>query len=515
MDNSVLSDLVINRLGGWVPVTVHGPCDDRLQDDTGGDPGIGNRAKQFQPDPALQICRKRLHDGASGTSEPHGGKFWMELRRAVHQLDGTPIRAQRVVHLADNLREFRTRIGHSLATERRKKRPQRGLLGHTVAYVLERYTRPRCRKGELERGRDRMLGICRAHHEIKERLFAFDVEVQSALGDAHGLGDVSHLRVRVPSLDEDLGGAVDELLETAGGNHARHELVIHDRLSQSSTPSSHSPCRYEKLKALGEEMTESGFTVVRSVGFLLAVAIAVSLQRITPQARLQGSWRTNLGLWVINAVVLGVVCGACAYTVARWARAAGVGVLTLVPMPRAVAIIASVVLLDVVSYGWHRANHQLRWLWQFHQVHHSDTTFTVSTGVRFHPGELLLSLPVRLAAVVALGAPAEGVLFFELIFAVANLVEHGDISLPARLERRLANVLITPALHRRHHSKQLTELNTNFGTIFSVWDRWFRTFLASSSVADVQTGLPGMSGAPGLLQAVLFPVRYRSMRAWR
>lgn len=262
-------------------------------------------------------------------------------------------------------------------------------------------------------------------------------------------------------------------------------------------------------------MTESGFTVVRSVGFLLAVAIAVSLQRITPQARLQGSWRTNLGLWVINAVVLGVVCGACAYAVARWASAAGVGVLTLVPMPRAVAIIASVVLLDVVSYGWHRANHQLRWLWQFHQVHHSDTTFTVSTGVRFHPGELLLSLPVRLAAVVALGAPAEGVLFFELIFAVANLVEHGDISLPARLERRLANVLITPALHRRHHSKLLTELNTNFGTIFSVWDRWFRTFLASSSVADVQTGLPGMSGAPGLLQAVLFPVRYRSMRAWR
>jgi sterol desaturase/sphingolipid hydroxylase (fatty acid hydroxylase superfamily) len=262
-------------------------------------------------------------------------------------------------------------------------------------------------------------------------------------------------------------------------------------------------------------MTESDFTVVRSLGFLLAVAIAVSLQRIAPHARLQGSWWTNLGLWAINAVVLGVVCGACAYTVARWASAAGVGVLALVPMPRAVAIIASVVVLDVVSYGWHRANHQLRWLWQFHQVHHSDATFTVSTGVRFHPGELLLSLPVRLSAVVVLGAPPESVLFFELIFTVANLVEHGDINLPARLERRLAQVLITPALHRRHHSKQVTELNTNFGTIFSLWDRWFRTFLASGSAADVQTGLPGMSGAPGLLQAVLFPVRYRSTRALR
>jgi sterol desaturase/sphingolipid hydroxylase (fatty acid hydroxylase superfamily) len=259
-------------------------------------------------------------------------------------------------------------------------------------------------------------------------------------------------------------------------------------------------------------MTESEFTVVRSVGFMLAVAIAVSLQRITPHARLRGSWRTNLGLWAINAIVLGVVCGACAYTVARWASAAGVGVLTLVPMPRAVAIIASVVVLDVVSYGWHRANHQLRWLWRFHQVHHSDPTFTASTGVRFHPGELLLSLPVRLSAVIAVGAPPEGVVFFELIFAVANLVEHGDVNLPARLERRLAQILITPALHRRHHSKQATELNTNFGTIFSLWDRWFGTFLASASAAGVQTGLPGTSNAPGLVQAVLFPLQYRSTR---
>jgi sterol desaturase/sphingolipid hydroxylase (fatty acid hydroxylase superfamily) len=262
-------------------------------------------------------------------------------------------------------------------------------------------------------------------------------------------------------------------------------------------------------------MTESGFTLVRSVGFLLAVAIAVSLQRIIPKSRLHGSWHTNFGLWVINGVVIGVVCGACAYTVARWASAAGVGVLALVPMPREVAILATVVLLDAVSYGWHRANHQLRWLWRFHQVHHSDTTFTVSTGLRFHPGELLLSLPVRLAAVIALGAPVEGVLIFELIFAVSNLVEHGDIRLPARLERRLARVLITPALHRRHHSEQRTELNTNFGTIFSLWDRGFGTYLANDSVADVRTGLPGISGAPGLLQAVLFPFRHRSVRAWR
>jgi sterol desaturase/sphingolipid hydroxylase (fatty acid hydroxylase superfamily) len=260
-------------------------------------------------------------------------------------------------------------------------------------------------------------------------------------------------------------------------------------------------------------MTERDFQVVRAAGFVLAVAVAVSLQRLTPHARLRGSWRTNCGLWAIDACVLGAVCGACAYTVARWASVAGIGVLNWVPMPRRVALIASVVVLDMVSYAWHRANHQLRWLWQFHRVHHSDTTFTVSTGVRFHPGELVLSLPVRLSAVVALGAPPEGVVFFELIFAVANLVEHGDINLPARLDQRLAPLLITPALHRRHHSKQVKELNRNFGTIFSLWDRCFGTFLASRSTADVQTGLPGMRDAPQLVQALLFPVRHRAGRA--
>jgi len=95
------------------------------------------------------------------------------------------------------------------------------------------------------------------------------------------------------------------------------------------------------------------------------------------------------------------------------------------------------------------------------------------------------------SAVVALAAPPESILFFELIFLVANLVEHGDINLPARFEQRLAQVLITPALHRRHHSKQVTELNTNFETTFSLWDRWFGTCLASGSAADVQTGFPG------------------------
>jgi sterol desaturase/sphingolipid hydroxylase (fatty acid hydroxylase superfamily) len=145
----------------------------------------------------------------------------------------------------------------------------------------------------------------------------------------------------------------------------------------------------------------------------------------------------------------------------------------------------------------------------------SHPAFTVSTGLRFHPGELLASLPVRLAAVVALGAPVEAVLAFEVLFTIANLVEHGDIDLPAVLERRLGQLFITPALHRFHHSRRWEDLNTNFGTIFSIWDRIFGTHRESSSSAPIRTGLPGGEESAPLLRAFLMPLGAVSPRRCR
>ena len=252
-------------------------------------------------------------------------------------------------------------------------------------------------------------------------------------------------------------------------------------------------------------MSEHDFNVIRSAGFVLAVVIAVGLQRLTPHARLRGSWTANCSLWGVNLAVLGVVCGACGFTVARWAAAAGVGLLAVVSAPRWLAIAASVLALDLVSYWWHRANHRLGVLWRFHRVHHSDLTFTVSTGVRFHPGELVLSLPLRLAAVALLGVPPEGVAIFEVCFTVANLVEHGDIDLPAPLEHFVDRALITPALHRWHHAQTWTQLNTNFGTVFAVWDRLFGTYHRSSSATPVKTGLPGVATPTGFVQALVLP----------
>jgi sterol desaturase/sphingolipid hydroxylase (fatty acid hydroxylase superfamily) len=156
-------------------------------------------------------------------------------------------------------------------------------------------------------------------------------------------------------------------------------------------------------------MSEQQFQIFRFAGFLLALVTAIALQRLLPHARLKGAWRANGALWLTNGVVMGVVCGACACSVALWARAAGLGVLNMVQAPLAASVVATVIAVDFVSYAWHRANHRLSFLWRFHRVHHSDTTFTVSTGLRFHRGELLLSLPLRLGAVALIGAPVSGI----------------------------------------------------------------------------------------------------------
>jgi sterol desaturase/sphingolipid hydroxylase (fatty acid hydroxylase superfamily) len=258
-------------------------------------------------------------------------------------------------------------------------------------------------------------------------------------------------------------------------------------------------------------MTEAEFQIVRAAGYVLALGVALALQQRRPHERLRGSWRINAGLWSVNLVVMGVVCGSCACTVARWAAAHEVGVLHQFAAPSWLAIPVTIMALDGVSYIWHRANHQLPWLWRFHRVHHSDPDFTVSTAVRFHPGELVQSLPLRLFAVAILGAPVEAVVALEVAFTLANFVEHGDIDLPLGLERALARVLVTPALHRRHHSQAVDELNTNFGTVFIVWDRLLGTFFPSTSAAHIRIGLANLP-APSIGGALALPFAYSDPR---
>lgn len=254
-------------------------------------------------------------------------------------------------------------------------------------------------------------------------------------------------------------------------------------------------------------MGESEFLVMRGAGFVFALALAVALEHWVPYATMRSSLRVNLTLWASNALLVGLVCGVCACTVALWGEAHGFGLLRHLAVAPGPAIALSVLVLDGVSYGWHRANHVIPLLWRFHQVHHSDATFTATTALRFHPGEVLLSLPLRLAVVALVGVPVAAIALFELVFAIANFVEHANIRLPAGFERGMARVFVTPALHRLHHSREQKLLDSNYGTIFSFWDRLFGTFGASSSERRVRIGLPGAAPSLGPAAVLTLPVR--------
>ena len=255
------------------------------------------------------------------------------------------------------------------------------------------------------------------------------------------------------------------------------------------------------------DWSETAYQLVRGLGLGAALAIGLALEFWRPHERMKPALRTNLGLWGIDALIMAVVCGACGWTVAQWGADRGLGLLAWLGAGSWTASLLGILALDAVSYAWHRANHQLPFLWRFHQVHHGDAAFHVTTALRFHPGELLMALPVRLAAVLLLGVPPEGVLLFELIFGVANLLEHGNFDRPEPVEPFVQRVLITPALHRTHHSADWQELNTNFGTVLSIWDRLARTLRSSSAARRIATGLPDRvaSQPPSVSESLLLP----------
>jgi sterol desaturase/sphingolipid hydroxylase (fatty acid hydroxylase superfamily) len=254
---------------------------------------------------------------------------------------------------------------------------------------------------------------------------------------------------------------------------------------------------------------ETRFQLIKTSGFVLSFALVFLVQTLAPYRRgsQRGGWRQNLPIAGLNAIVLTIVCGGCLCTAARFAETRRLGLLRTAAVPAWAAIVVTVVALDFVLWGWHQANHRLPWLWRFHRVHHSDVDFDVSTGLRFHTGELVLSLPLKLATVVLLGAPLLAVLLFELVFGLFNLFVHGDIRMDPAWESRLTRVLVLPANHRLHHSRDAVQYGSNFGTVLSVWDRWLGTWAGGSSSARITTGLQDLmdAGRLSLRDCLLLP----------
>lgn len=225
---------------------------------------------------------------------------------------------------------------------------------------------------------------------------------------------------------------------------------------------------------------------LRLGSFLMVFAVMAAWEWLAPRRRPQSSrrerWPHNIALLAVDVVVLRWVAPGAAIAVAIAGEANGWGMLNVARVPAWVAIPAAVVLLDLVIYFQHVTFHAVPALWRVHRVHHADQEFDVTTGTRFHPLEILLSTAIKCAAVAAIGAPALAVLAFELLLNATSMFNHSNARLPGALDRVLRLVVVTPDMHRVHHSILHHESSSNFGFNTPWWDRLFGTYLANPSM---------------------------------
>jgi sterol desaturase/sphingolipid hydroxylase (fatty acid hydroxylase superfamily) len=218
------------------------------------------------------------------------------------------------------------------------------------------------------------------------------------------------------------------------------------------------------------------------IGVFAAMALweSVAPRRAQRHGRLI-RWSSNLGVVALNTAILRIAFPTAAVGVALIAEQHGWGMFQYVGAPAWLAIAGSVLLLDLTIYFQHVLFHAAPSLWRLHRMHHADLDFDVTTGVRFHPLEILLSMIIKFGAVAALGAPALAVLIFEVLLNATSMFNHGNVRMPWRLDRVLRWIVVTPDMHRVHHSVLPFETNSNFGFNFPWWDRIFGTYRAQPS----------------------------------
>jgi sterol desaturase/sphingolipid hydroxylase (fatty acid hydroxylase superfamily) len=189
-------------------------------------------------------------------------------------------------------------------------------------------------------------------------------------------------------------------------------------------------------------------------------------------------WSANLGIVVLNTVLLRLLFPAAAVGMALFAQAQGWGVFNVVAAPYWLVVVACVVALDFFIWLQHVMIHAIPALWRLHRVHHADLDFDVTTGLRFHPLEIILSMLIKFAVIALLGPPVLAVIAFEVLLNATSMFNHGNLRLPPALDRVLRLVVVTPDMHRVHHSIEEDETNSNFGFNLPWWDRLFGTYRA-------------------------------------
>ena len=222
---------------------------------------------------------------------------------------------------------------------------------------------------------------------------------------------------------------------------------------------------------------EPAIRLTAFLGVFLAIALweVIVPRRVLSVAKPK-RWLNNIGILALNTVLLRLIFPAAAVGLAVAAEQRGWGVLNQTNLPVWFEIACAVIVLDLAIYLQHVMFHAVPLFWRIHRVHHADLDFDVTTGARFHPMEILLSMIIKLAAVTVLGPPAVAVLVFEILLNATSMFNHGNIRLPQVFDRWLRRLIVTPDMHRVHHSVLVHETNSNFGFNLSWWDRLFGTY---------------------------------------
>lgn len=225
----------------------------------------------------------------------------------------------------------------------------------------------------------------------------------------------------------------------------------------------------------------TGHEIPLRLGFFFGIFALIALWELAaPRRALTVSravrWGNNLGIVALNTAILRLLFPAAAIGMAVFADQQGWGLLNYYDINPVLAIILAVVLMDFVIYLQHVMVHAVPVLWRLHRVHHADLDYDVTTGARFHPIEIILSLLIKFATIILLGAPVVAVVIFEIVLNGMAMFNHGNIRLPLPADRVLRWLVVTPDMHRVHHSVEDDEANSNFGFNLSIWDRIFGTY---------------------------------------
>jgi sterol desaturase/sphingolipid hydroxylase (fatty acid hydroxylase superfamily) len=202
-------------------------------------------------------------------------------------------------------------------------------------------------------------------------------------------------------------------------------------------------------------------------------------------------WAVNLGLTALNTLVLSALFGTAILATAQHVTVQRLGALNAHDLPYGLKVLLAVVFMDFMLYVWHLLNHEVPLMWRFHRVHHTDLNMDVSTATRFHIGELCLSAIIKIGLIYLIGADPLSVIIFESSLVLSAQFQHSSLKVPIWLERAWWVLFVPPSMHRIHHSVKIKERDSNYGTIFSLWDRLMGTLIQDVDQAGIKIGVGG------------------------